>query len=1069
VRREWARAGRRQCVRRILDCCFLLSVKCNILVVSFQVLKTDNMMGSSIIKNDESEADRRIVRPKPHSPGTFATIVGLIPRVEEISWEEKAVVESKSGRVDSSSGLSIVCLNYSNSTASICIWENITCTLSEKLHRQQKCSFFYHPEYVSDTQNLSPLTENMIALHPLGGSEPSAMNTDNTVQQQRRPFYFSLYAASSNGVVCLWNDALPKSSSPITKADAVFRLNLEEEEIVTFVQSITSLDVVLVGTNQGRVWIVSCRCSWPLQLEARQMSVLPSEGTRRKTTGVLTSFFGSMYSSSSSSSTTEALTAGANSSSGIINIFVLRPESRVDDTPASHLATPLRPSQRARLFRTPPKQSLLILRKNFELSKLTIHHNTSNSGAVSMTTVLDGSTNLLKGLHAFLAQEWNQSHISNKNTIVRVKVLRSTCSRDTDCLFLVLRVSNHNDHRRLYMVQCKLSKSDEVFTASIVHGQYLNKYPSDIVQLLHCKGLDVVTIDNDNQQQDNNMGDMKYLVYSTWQKQHKPVEAAMEGQKSLSLTTFTVPVTCTVSYFPSTSNSNTVHSIFDLDLPRYAAPEVIGTGMTATSEGTLIITDEKLISVVVKLDWTAAEKRSTIVPLASLPSSSLASPDIQSLISHLSDAFRQYNTSIARHHGEKNATDASIAASLPPSLYEARQQSLNIVIEYVSLMLCNDAAKSNNTPSIVVQQKLIRHKSFVNFLHHSGLYRKLSSARRKLMDHGEMLQTCISLLDWVDLDKSTLTYFDVQGLNENCTEVLSKLYLYQTASIQSLNDDGTDYLAESTIISTSKTICNALESAQIYRMKHIDVLYDVPPKGSCGYLPPWTSCNELRVLLLTQLRHISSKLSCDSLNSETAKPDLKHIVFVLGNALLQSYFEDDRSVDSNELDLAKQYHQAKVETINLFLLHLSTQEALDASLKHQFFDGIVKICEQEDKIFNDFFIDLLQRGTEPDVLTGKTFPLFVFSYFCEKGQFADVLDLGRHCNAVLQTFLEYEPKMYEYRWINDFRVGKFEDGATCLSHLKSENASTSAAMDRRMIEGGILMSLGKLADLASDS
>jgi hypothetical protein len=1032
--------------------------------------------------NNDSE-DRRIVRPKPHSPGTFATVVGLIPRLQVVSSEDNPVqgVQSKSGRIDSASGLSIVCLNYSNSTAAICIWENITCTLSENLHQQQKFSSFYHPEYSSKDNHLSPLTENMIALHPLGGGgEP--LLTNSVAKQHQRLFYFSLYASSSNGVVCLWNDALLKTTSPITKADAVFRLPLEDDEVVTTVKSITSLDVILVGTSQGRIWIVSCRCSWPLQLEARQMLLLPPPGNRRKSTGVFTSLLGTIYSSYSTSAT-DSLNVSTNSSSSIINIFTLTPETRVDDilaTSSSHLATPQRPSQRARLFRTPPQQSFLILRKNLELSKVTAYRNLTNDSIATMTTVLDGSTNLLNDLNAFFAQEWKQQYNSTKNTILRVKALYSACSIKMDCLFLVLRVSL-DTHHRLYMVQFRLSQSEECFTASVIHGQWLNKYPSDIVPLLQCKGLDVVAEDGDEEQEGDAHDKTKaYLVYSTWQKQYMPHETAAETRQSLTLTALTAPATCTAIYFPSvySSSTNVLYSIYDLELPRYAAPEVIGTGITPTSEGTLIMTEGKLISVVIKLDRKtpfSTENRRITVPPTSSPSSSLESPDVQTLIRHLSDAFHQYISNLSRQHSMMTTTDMSIATSLPPSLFEARPHALNIATDYVSLLLCNDSAKTSNVPLDLVKQKLVRHQAFVNFLNHAGLYRKLSSARRKLMDHGEMLQTCISLLELVNSNKNTLNHVDTQGLDITCTDVLSKLHLFQTQSVQKINGDASnDHLLTMFVIdNTSKTICSALESAQNYRMKYMDVLYDAPPKGCSGYVPPWTSRNQMKMILLTQLRLIAT-LGGDELNTDDAKTMIKHAVCVLGNALLQGYLDDDGCADTDAFEFAKQYHQAKVETIALFQLHLSSQEALDASLKHQYFEGIVKICEQEDKIFSDFFTGLLQkREAEPDLVLGQTFPVFVFSYFCEKGQFADILDLGLHCQAELQKFLEYEPRMHVCRWINNFRVGKFEDGAICLSQffsLKTDNSSTSSNIaTSRIIDNAVLMSLGKLADIASNS
>lgn len=958
--------------------------------------------------NRNNNSDRRIVRPTPHSPGTYATIVGFLPK--NVSSITDDIEDIDSGRLDFSSGLSIVCIHNNSSRSAICIWENVTSTLAEDWKPRPKCSIFYTPYYATKTR---------VTLHPLIGGGTT------TTPHKKQLVYFSLYAASSNGIVSFWNNAQSSDHNNTPKQpDASIQLPLftenDGEEKVTFLQSLPSISAVVAGTTHGRLFQITCLCSWPLQLEYQELIFNDHAKSTRKS-GMFSTFLLSSFLSSSSTIT-------ADTNRCIVGIFPWLPETRVDDIQQSSLyATPLRPSQRARLFHMPPQQSFLFLTKNFEFTKVSIPSNTKEVAEAETVSLLVELRNY------FLQQGLTQETCS----LFKIKIIHAALPQQhnhSNCLFLLVQVSWNESQRRLYIIQFALTAKP--FASSIVNGQWLNKYPSESIPFLSCKGFDAVPQqqqEEDEEELNNDHVVNPYLVYSTW----------LSNKEERT-------VTCSAVYFPAadantnyTSSSNNIrnnNNVFDMELPKLAAPNVIGTGTAATSEGTFLMTTDKLISVVIKMDWRATVAKHSL--LISSPTSSLTSPNVQTLIQHLSDAFYQYASSSSTSH----TTDVSIVASLPPSLLEARTSALNVATEHASWLLLSDTTRTTD-----IKQKLKTHQLFVNFLNHAGLYRKLTSCRCKLMDHGEMVQCCITLLE-----------NKCQGLGEDPTNVLSKLCRFQEDTIRL---DDADTLG-SAIRNVSETICCTLESANKYRKMYMEVLYDVPSQGSSDYVSPWTSSNEMRSLLLTQLRHIAANRVLSSTDSETTK----HAVRILGNNLLQGYLEDDGKGE-NKYEFSKQYHQAKVESISLFQLYLSNQDALNASVQHQYFDGIVQICEEEELIFSDYFRDLLLKNDwKEDLVHGKTFPGFVFSYFCAEGQFANVLDLGLYCKEELQLFLESDPRMHDYRWINDFRQGKFEDGADCLSRIcysakgmtHTNGASTSA------VDIGVLLSLSKLAEIVSE-
>ena len=101
---------------------------------------------------------------------------------------------------------------------------------------------------------------------------------------------------------------------------------------------------------------------------------------------------------------------------------------------------------------------------------------------------------------------------------------------------------------------------------------------------------------------------------------------------------------------------------------------------------------------------------------------------MQVLVDHLYSAFCNYLRSTSYGH----AAAASASSLIPPSLEEASGQALDGCAERVSAILMDndeDLIKKNLSQRDTIQTKIDRHRSFIAFLQHSGIYRKLALSR----------------------------------------------------------------------------------------------------------------------------------------------------------------------------------------------------------------------------------------------------------------------------------------------------------------------------------------------------
>lgn len=151
---------------------------------------------------------------------------------------------------------------------------------------------------------------------------------------------------------------------------------------------------------------------------------------------------------------------------------------------------------------------------------------------------------------------------------------------------------------------------------------------------------------------------------------------------------------------------------------------------------------------------------------------------------------------------------------------------------------------------------------------------------------------------------------------------------------------------------TSSSICRGIGQALSYRQNESGLLYDIPSydlsQNSHGM--PWTSSPEMLDVLFRQLQAIQSlgeSMLSASLDLESDKASLRQIVEDI-TALALSGHRDLFRHSPNHEEVMRSYEETKILSVPLLRQHANDDGddllALQASLAHSFFEGIVQIC-----------------------------------------------------------------------------------------------------------------------------
>lgn len=158
------------------------------------------------------------------------------------------------------------------------------------------------------------------------------------------------------------------------------------------------------------------------------------------------------------------------------------------------------------------------------------------------------------------------------------------------------------------------------------------------------------------------------------------------------------------------------------------------------------------------------------------------------------------------------------------------------------------------------------------------------------------------------------------------------------------------------LLLTSASICEGIGQALRYRQNESSPLYDIPSydslsSTSTNYLP-WTSSTSMLDVLFAQLRSIQQwgeSILSTSVDYETETANLRRYVEDLSASALSGHRDAlSREEPDNDVALKSSYEEAKYLAVSLLRKFANDQGddlvALQTSLEHSHFEGIVQIC-----------------------------------------------------------------------------------------------------------------------------
>mmetsp|Transcript_20644 Transcript_20644/g.43398 ORF Transcript_20644/g.43398 Transcript_20644/m.43398 type:complete len:1312 (+) Transcript_20644:68-4003(+) len=469
---------------------------------------------------------------------------------------------------------------------------------------------------------------------------------------------------------------------------------------------------------------------------------------------------------------------------------------------------------------------------------------------------------------------------------------------------------------------------------------------------------------------------------------------------------------------------------------------------------------------------------------------------VRTIQSHLQSAFRQYRTKLNDGGGHNPARSV-----IPPSIGTCSSRVLSAAVVLASNDFVSSSAgggsagtipsspfspRKATSPVTVLRDKLAMHKDFVNFLVHAGAYRRVSTAGKiRLRDHGEMITAARALLVecqsyFTSADAAARAALDDARQNE-----LAEARQMVMASLEGLSNDAmtlphswgrlqqllsenptSDYsqIEKDLVLLTSSSICHGIGQALRYRQNESDSLYDIPSYDTSS--SPWTSSQEMLEVLFLQLQTIQQtgeSILSTSVVFETDSANLRQYVEDISASALSGY-RDVVQRNPDDEEAMKAYEETKLISVPLLRQYANENGddlgALQASLAHSFFEGIVQICHDHRKSwrfqgpFSDQEADerydirpMLSNTSSGspyvhlhktrDYRTGLPFCGYVLRWYADRGFYAEVFELGKKCPNDLTRYVRNDDRLSELAWIQDLRVGGHDQATVGLLSLNS--------------------------------
>ncbi|KAL9185223.1 hypothetical protein ACHAXT_003000 [Thalassiosira profunda] len=1023
-------------------------------------------------------APERNLLPSGHDGLAAATVVGVVPPAvhELLGGADGAAVAPRAasfrGTVDHhGSGLSFL-LSTENGgdgggslEGAVAVWEHATQTPNEELAAPPgPCLRLVHPEHITGTESDGATRELLVA----------CVGPDDALASGRRALRHVYAASPATGVVAAWVLSSVRGPKDSPECDASVRLRLGEGEALTALVPAAGGGGgdawLLAATDWGRVWKIY-KTARPLTLHAKLVKGEKVAGDalgdeEEEGTGILTGLYNYLTTPAKKARRADEMEEGGDGGSEDIAALVPLPVNawgRSKVTTAGPSTSPMkqrRLSERHGAYTGALSlSSSLVLREwRASLSTGTEGRGGGGEGYVSRTDLFprwaDGTLDLEGLATAGGAHEGLEGYTDID------MVAEPSLARDGSSLLVAVRIEREGAAAaaRIYVARIALDGTEP----RLLDAAWLDRYSGQSVARhggLECAGLAAAEGD------DGDLGGVTaYVVFG-------PTGATGEGGQPY-------PVTVSVVHFPAVAGQPaSLPRTKDMDLTSNVVPSVF---RNTVSYDPLTGGCAFLSSTGVLGGATGARDASTEEggPL----DEALAKDEaVLTIKSHLMSAFRQYLAKAREGGGAGSAR-----AVMPPSVGGCPSYVLSAAVVLASREYARAASGGGaspfspraSSPVTALRDKLTSHQEFINFLAHGGAYRRVSlSGRMALRDHGETIAAARALLTGIqayfskaeasagdDARRSELANLRlvVSGATEGASQDVSALPTSSWARLQHLAADGAAPGRDLLLLSSS-SICRGINQALQYRQDESGPLYDIPSTTSTtpGSHSPWTSSADALDVLTSQLQAI--RQSSDSVSSSSADMDadqttLQQCVADLAAAALSGHKDAVQRMPDNA-DALKSYEETKILAVPLLRQYVNDDGddlvALQTSLAHSFFEGIVQIChdhrgswmhrgpfcDKEPDERYDLRPMLSNAAAEspyahlhesPDFRTGLPFCAYVFRWYANREMYPEVFELGKNCPHDLMRYVRNDGRLSDMAWVQHLRVGAHEQATVGL-------------------------------------
>eukprot|EP00979_Chaetoceros_neogracilis_P002561 scaffold435_cov275-Chaetoceros_neogracile.AAC.13 len=1026
--------------------------------------------------------DRQLLRSKT----AHASVAGLLPSV--LGNSPELLASSHLGGIDSASGLAYIMTSNDDdsklglpSSATIYIWKQDIGSLSEDIAPSDDVPIlkFTHPHGWQKEMDDSSLgkVKKMVIL------APSFSGVNYASSQRRNDNVYSgmsLYWASPDGLVCYWNDISVNGSD--SDVSASLPLNLDNGEFVTYITFLDSTGAgsILIGTSMKRTFHV-WKNARPLELQARLLlsdDLKESDGEGETSQGI----FGGIYSKIFTPSKPKRPTLEENDpialtkKAGIVGLFNYAASKQL-----------FSPSKRSK-HHHPNRDSqsfIYAIADDGIVDTWALEYDTDegiyfgrHNGSINVKSVL----------------KLNSGEILNEATIVDADIdTRPDSASIVVCIKAAVADAAGKNLYRYYMVHLPINMESGLVKAG--DSLWLSRYSNDAISSTSnpvlCAGL-VTALEQVE-------GEFSSVAYSVFQHMHR------SGGH--------LPVTVSAVRFPT----NGCSSFVDIDLDPHVIPHVPPGALQhdrATGGCNIISTVACMISV-----------RATFPMNTGMTPEQLATPSkvnnemVDVVAGHLFSAFQihlrkqesQSNLPLSPRMERNKLSPYSKRSDsfLPPSIMGANGATLSHAVVTVSSQLVDQSSSSSGNAAAldVIFDKVQMHQSFIQYLVHAGIYKRVTfSGRLSLRDQGEMLYAIGGLLNsWniileaesrsesfheaLDQEgghRNEITLFGeaLKGIEQEVTQFPANFLSLQKRVIPGTMN-GQPSSSTWLLFIMLKIHHQSIQNAVMHRNEQSEKLYDIShSEGSTVYyengVSPWTSSNEALCNVEYTLQSLQIA-AAENRNAAEILQQMNELLSEIVEHLVSNMLEGHKDVPASKRDEVK-YNNAKNLAYVLLTAFCSAETAFELSLAHAYFLGVVELCHENSKHgkYHPRFdlISLIKDNdnagggclsNDTDLETGLSFQKFVFCWHSDKGLFGTLLELGKHCQNVLSEYMEEDERLAHLRWIQNIKTGHFSKASAGLMSLSAEGlASFKTNSGHQSLKSRqLVLSLAKLSAMAN--